>query len=327
MGINALQVAWMSRLAQKGIIGPGNSVVEFGPQDVFCSRQAVEIHGRKHCALSKLSAVLDEMYDGQTRRDVVPSVFYSIFGVTRYRSVDLIDPRADWMRDCNIPFTLPEQFDIVTNFGTSEHVFNISAVFRSMHDIVRPGGVMLHVLPAFGDIDHGFYNIHPTVYFDLAAANGYKIEDICYVDRWDIRNCRYEADLSASVDFDALPIRVEHMTDRPILQRMVTKQFVENYSHPDTVLYGPKYDSPIYDYCTVALRKIEDSAFRFPVQKIYGVNTPSPAAANSPLILRTYSISRRGKVYLKDMIKKYIFPIVPAPIRERLISFIRTRRG
>ena len=63
MGINALQVAWMSRLAQKGIIGPGNSVVEFGPQDVFCSRQAVEIHGRKHCALSKLSAVLDEMYE------------------------------------------------------------------------------------------------------------------------------------------------------------------------------------------------------------------------------------------------------------------------
>jgi SAM-dependent methyltransferase len=327
MGINALQVAWISRLAEKALIRRGDSMVEFGPQDVFCSRQAVEIHGCKHCEPSKLSALLEEMFDGQTRRNIVPSAFYSIFGVTRYRSVDLFDPRADWIRDCNVPFTLPEQFDIVTNFGTAEHVFNISAVFCSMHDIVRTGGIMLHVLPTFGDIDHGFYNIHPTVYFDLAAANNYKIEDICYVDRWDIRNCRYEADLMAGVDFDGFPIRVEHLKDRSTLQRMVTRQFVENYGHPDTILYGPHFDSIYYDYCIVAMRKLENRSFRFSVQGIYGVKATSPLAINSPTMLKAYTLSRRTKANMKEAIKRYIFPLIPSYLRERLLNYVRTRRS
>jgi hypothetical protein len=69
---------------------------------------------------------------------------------------------------------------LATNFGTAERVFNIGELFHSIHDALRPGGVAMHVLPAFGDIDHGFYNIHPAVYFDLAAADDYTIEDKFY---------------------------------------------------------------------------------------------------------------------------------------------------
>ena len=34
---------------------------------------------------------------------------------------------------------------------------------------------MYHNLPMYGEIDHGFYNFHPTFFWDLAYANHYKI--------------------------------------------------------------------------------------------------------------------------------------------------------
>jgi len=307
MAINALQVAWISRLAEKKIIRSGDSIIEFGPQDLACSRHVIELYARRHCTISELPAKVEQLYDGDHLRQVKPQAFYEIFGTSKYRSVDLSDPRADWLRDFNVPFRLREKFDIATNFGTAEHVFNIAAVFRSIHDILRIGGVALHVLPAFGDINHGFFNIHPTTYFDLAAANSYVIEDFCYVDRWDIRNLAFEVDRKLEIDFDNLPIRMEHLKDRDTLQRLVTNRFVENAQHPDTLHYGPKFPSLFYDYCIVALRKKVDRPFRFPIQGIYAA---SAAQRNSlitarqavryvlqhvPLLRRVWSWWKRSK--------------------------------
>jgi SAM-dependent methyltransferase len=274
---NTLQIAWLSRLAKKRIISPGQSIVEFSPQDILAPRAAVRQYGLRHNSSEAVDGLLEKIFEGEKPRpDGIPA-FYRLFGLEHYRCTDLLDPRVDWTCDFNGPVTLPEQFDVATNFGTAEHVFNIGKLFHSMHDALRPGGVALHVLPAFGDIDHGFYNIHPTVYLDLAAANDYTIEDIFYGDRWDIRNKMLEADLAADFDFDALPIRLEHMKNRALLQRMVTERFVANYNDPDTRRFGESYPGVLYDYCAVALRKNKASAFRSPIQAYYGGNpTPGP---------------------------------------------------
>jgi SAM-dependent methyltransferase len=273
VGINTLQIAWLSRLAEKGIISRGQSIVEFSPQDIYSTRRAVKKYALRHNPPEILERMLENIFDGETpRADGIPE-FYRLFGVERYRSMDLLDARVDWKRDFNKPIRLRQRFDLATNFGTAEHVFNIAQLFCSMHDAIRPGGVMLHVLPTFGDIDHGFYNIHPTIYFDLAAANDYTIEDICYVDRWDIRDKMLLADLDAGFDFDALPIRIGHMRDRAELQRMVTERFITNYRDPDTQRYGAAYPGILYDYCVAALRKNHARAFRLPMQGFYGGNT------------------------------------------------------
>jgi SAM-dependent methyltransferase len=282
MAINTLQVAWFSRLAKKGVLVPGQSVVEFSPQDIHSSREAVRQYGSRHNPPDVVDRLLDGIFDGESARPSGIAEFYRMFGATRYRSVDLIDARADWRLDFNEVVRLPERFTVATNFGTAEHVFNIGNVFRSMHDALRPGGVALHVLPAFGDVDHGFYNIHPTIYFDLAAANDYTIEDICYGDRWDIRNKALEADLAADFDFDSLPIRIEHMTKRPVLQRMVTERFVENYAHPDTKRFSSGFPGILYDYCIVAFRKNHDRDFQSPAQGYYSDDAAAAKAAMQP---------------------------------------------
>lgn len=281
MGINTLQVAWLSRLAKKGIIQRGQSIVEFSPQDVMSPRHAVRQYALRHNPPDAVDPILDQIFDGEKlRADGIPG-FYRLFGVERYRCTDLLDTRSDWIYDFNDYVELQEQFDLATNFGTAEHVFNIGNLFHSIHDALRPGGVALHVLPTFGDIDHGFYNIHPTVYLDLAAANNYVIEDMFYGDRWDIRNKMLEADLAADFDFDNVPVRLELMKDRSALQRAVTKQFVGNYNDAATQRFGEPFPSLLYDYCAVALRKTASTPFQIPMQTIYGggqASTPRAVA-------------------------------------------------
>src|SRR5262249_52950547 len=91
---------------------------------------------------------------------------------------DLDDVRSEYRFDLNEPVTLPRKFDVITNFGTLEHVFNPASVVKCMHDHLETGGLGLHVLPTRGDYNHGFYNIHSTWFRDLAAANRSEIVDM-----------------------------------------------------------------------------------------------------------------------------------------------------
>ena len=322
MAINSLQVAWISRLADKKVIRPGDSILEFGPQDLCCGPAVVELYGSRHRDTAFVKQCIGELFDGDRPRPVVPSTFYRMFGTQHYRSLDLSDPRSDWLRDCNEPFVLPERFDVVTNFGTAEHVFNIGTMFRSVHDALKPGGVAIHILPAFGDINHGFYNIHPTVYLDLAAANGYAVEDFCYVDRWDIRNRIFETDIKADFDFDSLPIDRDILTDRSRLQRAVVDLYAANYNDAKTKQYGEDFPGRLYDYCLVALRRMTDQPFRYPVQGIYGGGI---APASSPLPYAASKFLTRGvaipspKTVAKAVVRRFVLPAVPESARRLLV--------
>lgn len=225
MGINLYAVAWMRLLASKGIITPGMRVLEFGPQSVH----------------------------GGYEHD--PAGFYRTFGIDYYRAVDLYDPTATWHPDFNEPFELSERFTLATNFGTFEHVFNIAQVFKSMHDVVEPGGVMLHQIAAFGYPDHGFYSVHPMVYLELAIINNYTIEDFRYVDA---HNQRAAEAATKPVNFDDHPITLNQLQTlgQFDIQQLIRRTFIDNYRR-----YGGYND--LWDSCTVALRKTTDAPFRW----------------------------------------------------------------
>jgi SAM-dependent methyltransferase len=161
MAISPLVVAWLSSLKSRGIL-QGGSMLEIGPSDlILYTPAAVEFYIRRHMPPDGVRAVMDALFDGQGlfRREEIGTL-YRVFGYDRYRSIDLADSRADWHCDLNHPIDIPERFDMITNFGTAEHIFDIAEVFRSMHALLRPGGIQLHVMPAYGDVNHGFYNIH-----------------------------------------------------------------------------------------------------------------------------------------------------------------------
>jgi len=76
--------------------------------------------------------------------------------------------------------TLPEKwcgyFDMVTNYGTTEHVENQWQVFKNIHDMTRVGGAMVHSIPHVGYWkNHCPYHYSPEFPSILANANGYEL--------------------------------------------------------------------------------------------------------------------------------------------------------
>lgn len=80
--------------------------------------------------------------------------------------------------DLNGGGDLGERFDVVINHGTAEHIFNIGQVFKTTHEHCEVDGWMIHDSPFTGWIDHGFYCLQPTLFYDLAHANCYEIAKV-----------------------------------------------------------------------------------------------------------------------------------------------------
>lgn len=66
---------------------------------------------------------------------------------------------------------------------------------RNLSSMVKPGGILIHILPAAGYVDHGFYSFSPCFFKDYYRENGFDLlqldlEFILSDKRWD--GTRYE---------------------------------------------------------------------------------------------------------------------------------------
>ena len=84
----------------------------------------------------------------------------------------------DLNTDISKQYNWTEKFDLVTNNGTGEHVFNQYTVYKNTHDLTKVGGYMIHVLTFYRWVDHGFFNTQPNLYPCLALQNNYDLKGL-----------------------------------------------------------------------------------------------------------------------------------------------------
>lgn len=105
--------------------------------------------------------------------------WYTERGCKTYVSVDWNGKDGALPLDCNFSLTpedtgATEGYDIVTNFGFSEHVSNQPAFWKNNHDLCDVNGTMCGVTPAPGFWPHhGILQPSIGFYHELAAANHY----------------------------------------------------------------------------------------------------------------------------------------------------------
>lgn len=107
---------------------------------------------------------------------------YQILGFDVMHSLDINDYEgADILYDLNIDglsSVLSQKYDLITNFGTLEHVFNLPMALKNIFDATKIGGRILHWSPTNNWVDHGFYQISPTFYYDYYRYNNFSIKMI-----------------------------------------------------------------------------------------------------------------------------------------------------
>jgi hypothetical protein len=130
---------------------------------------------------------------------------FELFGFDAVHSLDVSDYEGCThlynLNDSSLPADLIEQYDLVVNGGTLEHVFDFSQGLLNTINMIKPGGYFLHAGPCNNWIDHGFYQFSPTLWFDFAQANEFDIL------------------VSASFEFDRPEGLPESVTIRPLKPR------------------------------------------------------------------------------------------------------------
>lgn len=233
MAIGAIHLSWMRHLAQKGIFKDLHSVIDLGPQDIQLEHDVLR-QAMLPIAPKDIDSLLGTMYSGGRIAPNAQVPFYSLFGLGPYESIDNDDTRATHRLDLNQPVRGLSEFDVVTNYGTTEHVFNIGEAFRTIHNLTRPGGVSLHCVPSFAFINHGFYSINPNVFVEMARANNYELVDFSYFDNAFVRNVTMSRNGIDAFDISTLPIKLEDMEQSQIFMTKVVDQFLKNVYAEDT---------------------------------------------------------------------------------------------
>ena len=260
-------VHWLERLVRKDVLRPGQSMLEFGPQDCDVPRLLTKSAAARLLGEEEAERRISEAYSGEGFNRQRQDALYGLFGITRYRSLDPFDPRSEYRYDLGTRVPLRRKFDVVTNFGTAEHVFNIENVFRTAYNLLQVGGILLNVNPAHGDIDHGFYNLHPLIFRLLALHSGFEIADMQFIDDIAARTERAKQDPTALYDFDALPLKLADMADEARFKRLVYDRFIANATDPGRPALWPGQEAPtVFDYSFVALRRVCSGRFQPPYQ-------------------------------------------------------------
>ena len=102
-------------------------------------------------------------------------LFRERYGILNYRDCDMND-KAEIKVDLNNPMEkkLAESAATVLDAGTLEHIFDIRQVFANIHEMVRPGGTIIHIAPLSWH-DHGYFNFNPKLFKSVMEINKYSL--------------------------------------------------------------------------------------------------------------------------------------------------------
>ena len=186
MGIDRRAIELTLQLGEMGYFTNFESVIELGSQDLHF--ESIDARSTIFTIIKDglkiddnlLQTVVDEALKKATPNEFGSEWLYRLIGFRKYQCIDG-DGRLGaniWDLNYAVPENHIDKYDLVTNHGTTEHVFNVFQAFKNIHDLTRANGIMLHVVPFQGNVNHGFFNFQPDFFLDLAKENSYEIIQI-----------------------------------------------------------------------------------------------------------------------------------------------------
>lgn len=159
------------------------NVIELGNQTFNPSDESLQVTiGRIRsagCATANLEALAALARVPADQRGARTAEFYRCLGFADYDSIDISDKFGSLVMDLNKnlkdTYGFGRTYDLVTNNGTGEHIFNQAVVFENMHALAKRKAILVHVLPMINYVNHGFYSFHPTLFYGIALANAYRL--------------------------------------------------------------------------------------------------------------------------------------------------------
>lgn len=161
-----------------GALRLGGRALVIGKQEVNGSeRQVKRWIEESGCRAAAVRVRLSPVAQLERTFQVDDASLFELMGFGDVESLDVSPYEgARLLADLNrpLPATLAGhrgRYQLLVDAGSTEHVFNVPQVLRNYHELLAPGGVVIHILPASNYVDHGFYMFSPTFFHDYYTAN------------------------------------------------------------------------------------------------------------------------------------------------------------
>lgn len=276
-------------------------LLQLGRQEIMFSR--------KRCAqLIKETGLVPSdrsTYRESSNEEISDTEFFSLFGVDSIEALDATaDVAASVVHDLNVA-EVPEQyrgkFDVIFDGGTMEHVFHAPNMLTAIHNLLAPGGRIIHNTPASNAVDHGFYSFSPCLYYEYYSKSGYEL------------NTAYLIDYGTRL----LPIRMTAYPYLPPLSRSALDGRLGGHVH--------------YNY-VVATKREGAQAGQIPQQSFYqdiwdeaaaGSGTPT----TKPAVDLTASLKNtvKSSPFLNRIVRTYGHPVIRYLDRRQARRYLRAR--
>jgi Methyltransferase domain len=168
MGIGPIAVRVLKELVDRGLLKKGMSMLELGSQQICvhkCEKAKTTLEG-----ISREFGAGPYIKKFDPNREFMRSLGFD------YVSIDIDGKYGAHPLDLNHELRpIGDRFDLVTNFGTTEHIFNQAQCFKTIHACCKIRGLIVHAVPMAGYAGHCFYSYDPGLFRDMAKANSYEI--------------------------------------------------------------------------------------------------------------------------------------------------------
>jgi len=174
MGIGPPIISLYHQMARDGLLNNIHEVINLGSQDIYCPGYENLLNSVFTC-MGRPSLSNDQILglaNGGPARE-----FYEWLGWT-YNCIDTDGRHGALVLDLNydgVPNEHLRRYDLTTNYGTTEHLINQLNAFRVLHDLTKQGGLIVHILPFVGCVNHGFFTYQPSFFNALAKFNSYEV--------------------------------------------------------------------------------------------------------------------------------------------------------
>ena len=176
MGLGIGSIQNILELYKFGYFKNSSSVIEIGSQELHLKKEDLKELFDEVSLKSDLIDKYPNIKNWPERPRTSSKYLYESLGIKEYHSIDINGDYGAIVHDLNKPFedkSKFNKFDIVTDFGSCEHVFNIGECYRTMHNLTKPGGYIIITQAVLRG--NGYFKFDESFFEGIAAANNYNI--------------------------------------------------------------------------------------------------------------------------------------------------------
>jgi SAM-dependent methyltransferase len=182
MGLGLAAIQNTLELWQQGLFQRINSVAEIGSQEIHTAAADFQTLVEQACVPNFKDFDFPGLENWPGKPRCSARYFYRMLGATEYDCIDLNEEHGAIRHDLNYPLeevSLYGKYDLVTDHGSCEHVFNIAEAYRTIHRLCKVGGLIVISQSLWGG--NGYFLYDRPFFEGIAAANGYRIIYDAYV--------------------------------------------------------------------------------------------------------------------------------------------------